>query len=168
MSSIYLRIFEAIPHIIGGVLVFSFFVLIAKVGKGVSIRMCKRVELDEALTSFISKTLYYSMILIGTITALGTFGVDVTALVAGLGLSGFAIGFALKDAISNLLSGILILVYRPFSIGSYISVGAFEGEVVEINMRYTILSNKDKKVMIPNSNLFTMPVTLKTGRKTGS
>ena len=55
---------------------------------------------------------YHSFL--GVITALGTIGVDVTGLVAGFGLTGFAVGFAMKDALANLLAGVMILLYRPF------------------------------------------------------
>lgn len=58
--------------------------------------------------------------LLGLVTALGTAGVNVSALVTSLGLVGFALGFALKDALSNIISGILLLLYRPFSVGDVI------------------------------------------------
>lgn len=102
------------------------------------------------------------ILILGTITALGTLGVNVSALVAGLGLSGFALGFALKDALSNLLSGALILIYQPFSTGDRISAGASEGEIIEINLRYTVLQGKDRKYLIPNSSLFTTQVAILT------
>ncbi len=96
-----------------------------------------------------------ALILLGAITALGTVGINVTALVAGLGLIGFALGFALKDAVSNLLSGALILLYQPFCVGDHIAVLGCEGQVVEINLRYTVLQGKEKKYLIPNATLYT-------------
>lgn len=96
----------------------------------------------------------------GIMTALGTLGVDVSALVAGLGLTGFALGFALKDVISNALSGILILVYQPFRKGSVINVTGSEGMVVEINLRYTVLQGDDKLSFVPNATLFTNTVVV--------
>ena len=63
------------------------------------------------------ETLFYVVIAIGLVTGFGTMGIDVSALIAGLGLSGFALGFALRDAVSNLIAGVLILLYRPFSYG---------------------------------------------------
>jgi small-conductance mechanosensitive channel len=94
------------------------------------------------------------------VTALGTIGVNVGALVAGLGLSGFALSFALKDALANMLAGISILLYRPFHIGDYISVTGLEGQVVSIELRYTTLKTKKNKVLVPNSNLFTNPISV--------
>jgi hypothetical protein len=90
----------------------------------------------------------------GTITALGTIGIDIWAMVAGLGLVGFALGFALKDLLSNFLAGFLILLYNPFVRGDVIAVSGNEGQVVEINMRYTVLQNNEKRILIPNSTLF--------------
>jgi small-conductance mechanosensitive channel len=85
---------------------------------------------------------------------------DVSALVAGLGLTGFALGFACRDILSNLLAGTLILIYRPFQRNDRIAVLGFEGIVIEIGLRYTALQAEDKKILIPNSNLFTNPVTV--------
>lgn len=96
-----------------------------------------------------------ALILLGAITALGTVGINVTALVAGLGLIGFALGFALKDAVSNVLSGALILLYQPFCVGDHITVSGCEGEVVDINLRYTVLQGNEKKYLIPNASLYT-------------
>ena len=65
-----------------------------------------------------------TLIVIGFISALGTLGIDVTAMVAGLGLTGFALGFALKDVLSNAVAGVLILFYRPFALGDRIVVSS--------------------------------------------
>jgi small conductance mechanosensitive channel len=97
---------------------------------------------------------------LGSVTALGTVGINVSALVAGLGLTGFALGFGLKDILSNLVSGILILLYRPFSIHDRISVGGMEGIVTDIDLRYTRLEKEGKAFLIPNSMLITNTIGL--------
>ncbi|MBI3852304.1 MAG: mechanosensitive ion channel [Verrucomicrobia bacterium] len=101
-----------------------------------------------------------SLLVFGAVTALGTLGVNVSALVAGLGLTGFALGFAFRDALSNLLAGILILFYRPFRRGDFIAVAGFEGTVVCIDLRYTTLEGQGKIFLIPNSTLFTNCIAL--------
>ena len=100
---------------------------------------------------------------IGLVTALGTLGIDVSAIVASLGLTGFAVGFALKDSISNLLSGVLILIHRPFDVGDTIKVKSFEGLVSTIDLRYTRLERDGEKILVPNSLLFTNPISILTG-----
>jgi len=99
-----------------------------------------------------------SLVVFGTITALGTLGIDVSALVAGLGLTGFALGFAFRDVLSNVLAGVLILLYRPFHRGDKIRVTGFEGSVTNIDLRYTTIAAADRIILIPNSNLFTNPI----------
>jgi small-conductance mechanosensitive channel len=87
-------------------------------------------------------------------------GVNVSALVASLGLTGFALGFAFKDAVSNLLAGALILFYRPFCRGSRVAVTGIEGVVTAIDLRYTTLEDGNKKFLIPNANLLSNAITL--------
>ena len=96
-----------------------------------------------------------TLMAIGVVTALGTMGADIGGLVASLGLVGFAVGFALKDAISNTLAGILLLAYRPFRRGDVISVAGNEGTVVNIDLRYTVLDTDAQRILVPNSQLFT-------------
>jgi small conductance mechanosensitive channel len=111
-----------------------------------------------------SRTAKLTLICVGVVTALGTLGIDVTALVTGLGLTGFAVGIALKDIISNLLAGILILIYKPFQRNDRIMVlftpTNLEGHVSHVDLRYTTLELPDRRILIPNSNLFTNPITV--------
>lgn len=104
-----------------------------------------------------------AVLLFGLVTALGTVGVNVSALVAGLGLTGFALGFAMKDILSNLMSGVLILLYRPFSINDHITVTGLDGVVTEIDLRYTKLEKDDQAFLIPNSLLITNTIGITSG-----
>lgn len=101
-----------------------------------------------------------TLVLLGAVTALGTLGINVSAMVASLGLTGFALGFALRDALANLLAGLLILFYRPFVPGQRIAVAGFEGVVDEINLRYITLRAEDRTVLIPSSTVLTNPVSV--------
>lgn len=114
----------------------------------------------EELLQLGAKVARIGIQIFGGVTALGTLGVDVSALVAGLGLTGFALGFALKDALSNILAGAMILFYRPFQRGSRITVSGFEGVVTQIDLRYTRLQGKGHDYLLPNSTLLTNAITL--------
>jgi len=144
----------------GGILILIAFYILSKILNRVIAKAAKRLELDNHLALLFAQTSRITLMVLGIVTALGTLGVNVSALVAGLGLTGFALGFALKDTISNLLSGILILLYRPFKIGDTIKISGFEGEVVCIDLRYTELNSERNKILIPNSKLFTDPITV--------
>ena len=137
----------------------AFFIL-AKIVKRIIFNAAERLKLDSNLTSLLARTSNITLMIFGFITALGTLGINVSALVAGLGLTGFALGYAMKDTISNLLSGVLILLYRPFETGDRIKVSGYEGIVISIDLRYTELDSEGNKVLIPNSKLFTDPITV--------
>jgi small-conductance mechanosensitive channel len=88
--------------------------------------------------------------------ALDAFGFDPQAVATGLGLTSLALGFALKDILSNFISGLLILVLRPFELGDQIIVGETEGNVERIELRATQLRTYDGRVvLVPNAEVFT-------------
>ncbi len=149
-----------VPRLIGVVVIFVVFFILAKIMKRIITSAAKRMKFDGNLTSLLARTSSITLMIFGFVTALGTLGVDVSALVAGLGLTGFALGFALKDTISTLLSGVLILLYRPFGKGNRIKILGYEGIVISIDLRYTELDSGGNKVLIPNSKLFTDPITV--------
>ncbi len=148
------------PRLIGAAVIIVVFFILAKIAKRIITSAAERSKFSGNLTLLLSRTSSITLIIFGFITALGTLGINVSALVAGLGLTGFALGFALKDTISNLLSGVLILLYRPFEKGNRIKVAGYEGTVVSIDLRYTELDSEGNKVLIPNSKLFTDPITV--------
>lgn len=149
-----------LPKITGLIIVLAVFIVLSSISKKIIIKISDRLELDPSLSHLFARSSRVALIIIGLITALGTIGIDVSALVAGLGLTGFALGFALKDTISNILSGILILLYRPFKVGDTVKISSHQGEVLSIDLRYTKLAAEGANVLIPNAKLFTDPVTV--------
>jgi small conductance mechanosensitive channel len=155
-SDLQTKAAAAVPGLITALVVFAIFYLIAHIGQRVIALTAPRVKADTGAVLLLSRVYYYGIIIFGLITALGTAGMNVSALVAGLGLTGFALGFALKDVLSNLISGIMLLVYRPFNIGDQIKMGEHEGTIQTIRMRDTVLRAFDGRyVIIPNTKLIT-------------
>ena len=103
-----------LPRVGVSLLVFFAFWM---AGRGVD-RIDRRLGLsrriDPDVTGLLAASAKVAMVILGTITAVGTLGVEVTAMVAGLGLTGLALGLAMKEIVSNALAGVLILIYRPF------------------------------------------------------
>jgi len=149
-----------LPQLVSVVGILIFFYILSRFARHSIRNISKRLKLDTHLSSFLARVSSVILLILGVTTALGTLGVNISALVAGLGLTGFALGFALKDTISNMLSGVLILLYRPFLIGNIIKVAGYQGEVVSIDLRYTELDYEGDKILIPNSKLFTDPITI--------
>ena len=148
------------PRIGGAIVIFLIFLVLAKLIKRIIIKITEKIDLDNNLLLLLARASSITLIIFGLITGLGTLGIDISAIVAGLGLTGFALGFALRDIISNLLSGVLILLYRPFKVGNQIAISGYEGIIIAIDLRYTELDADGKKILIPNSKLFTDPITV--------
>jgi len=145
-----------LPQIALGLFVFVVFLLASIVLHRVLVRLGSSTDFGTRyVVKLGARTVEIALIVLGVLTGLGTMGVNVSALVAGLGLTGFALGFALRDVLSNLLSGLLILFYRPFRHYDYVSVAGFEGVVSDIDLRYTTLQKDGREILIPNSLLFT-------------
>ena len=151
-------IMNNIPQLISAGSLFAGFYMAGIIAKKVISSCSLTKHLNPAIVKLLGRTAKNLLMLIGLITALGTLGVDVSAMVAGLGLTGFALGFALKDILSNLISGILILLYEPFKLNDLIMVDKYEGKVMDINLRYTTISQDGNDVLVPNSFLFSKPI----------
>lgn len=137
---------------------FVTFWVLGRASRRVINHLARFRSQETDLIFFMGRAAHITLLVFGTVTALGTLGIDVTALVAGLGLTGFALGFALKDILSNALSGILIIIYKPFKLGNLITVTDLEGKIMEINLRYTVLEAEGQTIFVPNANLLTNPV----------
>ncbi|MBT3891216.1 MAG: mechanosensitive ion channel [Planctomycetaceae bacterium] len=136
-------------------LIMLAFYVVARILQSASMRVGASRHINQDLAEFMGRVVKVGVLMMGLVTALSNLGVDVSALVTGLGLTGFALGFALKDVISNVLAGVLILIYKPFVKSDYIKVKGHEGLVVSTDLRYTVLRDEaGAKLYIPNAMLF--------------
>ncbi len=94
------------------------------------------------------------------VVVLGRLGVNVGPIIAGLGVTGFILGFAFQESLGNLASGLMIAINEPFKIGDYVIVAGLEGTVQKVDMMATVLATADnKKVVIPNKSAWGSPIT---------
>jgi len=114
---------------------------------------------EKTLISAIQSALRFIIIFVGSIFIADSFGLDLTSLIAGLGISGIALALAAKDTISNFFGAVTVLLDRPFKVGDWIVVGSSEGEVIEITLRTTLIrTSLDTVISMPNANLVNKPV----------
>jgi len=117
-------------------------------------------KLDVSVHGFILTLSGFFLKLIVLITAMTIIDVPTTTFIAMLSAAGLAIGLALKDSLSNFAAGMLLLIFRPFSVGDYIQTSEVSGTVLSIQMLYTSMNTIDnKRVMVPNGQLFTSHIT---------
>ena len=94
------------------------------------------------------------------VVVVGKLGVDIGPIIAGLGVTGFILGFAFQESLGNLASGLMIALNEPFKIGDYVIVGGLEGTVIKMDMMAATLATADnKKVVIPNKSAWGSPIT---------
>ena len=94
------------------------------------------------------------------VVVLGKLGVDIAPIVAGLGVTGFILGFAFQESLGNLASGLMIAINEPFKLGDYVIIAGFEGTVIKVDMMATVLATADnKKIVIPNKSAWGSPIT---------
>lgn len=145
---------DAAIRILGALLIIAIGF---RIGKSISKRLAKVTKtrnLDESTFSFVKSFINIAIKAIVLFTAAAVLGVPLTAIVTLLGSAGLAIGLALQGSLSNLAGGIMLLIFRPFSLGDYISNHDDEGTVISIGIFYTTLRTPDNRtVVIPNGSL---------------
>lgn len=152
-----------LSSVLGAILVMVLTWLLAMaVARGAYI-WAEKTEGDRATEILISRLSYGAVWFIGSIVALGVLGLNFTALLGTLGLTSVAIGFGLKDILSNYLSGVILLASRPFRIGDEVVINQYEGRVVQVQLRVTTVQTYDgRQVYIPNQEVFQSSITNNT------
>jgi small conductance mechanosensitive channel len=145
-----------IPRLVSTLLVLLITLGVARYTRTTARRALAHSHIDQNSQQLIRTLLYLAVWVIGWLLALGTLGVNPATLVAGLGVTTIALGFALKDLLSNFVAGFLILTTRPFRLGDQIVVNEYEGTVERIDLRATILRALDNRlIVIPNADVYT-------------
>ena len=94
-----------------------------------------------------------------SVLILGKLGVNVGPLIAGLGVTGFVLGFAFQESLGSLASGLMIAINEPFKVGDYVAVGGFEGTVLQLDMMAVTLATPDnRRITIPNKSAWGSPI----------
>lgn len=167
VDTAFARLLEAaisiVPRALAALLVIGVFWALAAGVRAVVRMISRRVIHDRTVENLIKQVSYYTVWLLGLIVAATAFGLEPGALATGLGLTSLALGFALKDILSNFVSGLLILTLRPFQLGDQIVIGETEGTVERIELRATQIRTYDgRRVLVPNADTFTSRVTNNT------
>ncbi|MBU0762913.1 MAG: mechanosensitive ion channel family protein [Candidatus Altiarchaeota archaeon] len=119
-----------------------------------SIAKKSNTKLDDQLLPVLRKGLKLTVILIGALVIFSNFGVDITALIAGLGIGGLALALAAKDTVENLFGAFAIFFDKPFSVGDRVVVDGVTGDVMEVGLRSTrIRTLNNTQLYIPNSKV---------------
>ncbi|MBW1768596.1 MAG: mechanosensitive ion channel family protein [Deltaproteobacteria bacterium] len=141
------------------ILIVGKFV-IKGVRKSLSMSLKKSGRVSEILESFILNVTSKVLWIIVFMLVIQKLGVEIGPLVAGLGVTGFIVGFACQESLANLAAGVMIALNQPFEVGHYVELSGATGAVFEMNMMATTLHTPDnKKVVVPNSSVWGSTIT---------
>ncbi len=113
-----------------------------------------KAGVDQTLRRFLSKLIYYVLLVGVIIAAAGQLGIQTTSFIAIVGAAGLAIGLALKDSLSNFASGVMLILFRPFQVGDTVNIDGVTGKVQQIDIFSTVvLTSDNQRVIIPNSGI---------------
>jgi small conductance mechanosensitive channel len=154
------RMVEFIPNLVVAIIIFLAALWLSRLGYNLVQRALKRRGANAEVTLLLSRLSQWAILIFGLLWALAQVKFDITGFVAGLGIIGFTVGFALKDIAENFVAGILLLIQQPFSIGDEVEVKGYTGTVINIEIRSTTVRTKDGLlVIIPNADVYDNPIT---------
>ena len=121
-------------------------------------RVLQRQNAEAGVIHLLTKTLKWTIIVLGFITASQKF-FNVTAFLTGLGIVGFTIGFALQNIMQNFVSGVILLVQQPFKVGHVVGIAGHDGTVLKIGLRTTEMKTLDGRIVfLPNADVLSQPI----------
>jgi small conductance mechanosensitive channel len=145
-----------------GIAIAIFFIgkIIARMISNLIEKAMSRAGSDQMLVDFIGNISYALLIVAVVLAAIDSLGVNVTSLMAIVAAAGLAIGLALKDSLSNFAAGVMIIIFRPFKTGDYITAGGVSGVVDEIDLFATMMHTGDnQRIIVPNSAIMGGTIT---------
>lgn len=156
---------ERLPALIAAVIILCLTRYAANLAQRLSTKVGKRTIKSHSLQLLLAKTSFVTAWVVGILTA-SVFAfpsLRLGDLIAALGLSSVAIGFAFQDIFKNFLAGVLLLLQEPFRINDQVIIGDYEGTVEQIDIRTTqIRTYQGERVLLPNSTVFTSAVKVRT------
>ncbi len=155
----FLEFMLFLPRLIAAMVLFVITLYLAAWISKIIRRILEKRRTDPGLTLLIYHLSRWGIVIFGTITALDVVNFEVTAFLAGLGILGFTVGFALQDISQNVVAGFLLLIQKPFELGDVIQIDEFIGTVRSVDLRSTEMHTLDgHNVLIPNASVFTKPI----------
>jgi len=147
------KIIATLPNLITAIVIFLVSFYLANLFSKLLRKVLQRRRAAPGVTNLLVQMIRWTVIVMGVITALQRF-FDVTAFLAGLGILGFTIGFALQDVMKKFAAGVIMFLQEPFKVGEAVGVAGFDGTVLNIDLRTTEMKTLDGRlVIIPNADI---------------
>ena len=149
-----------LPGLLIGIIGFGAAFFGSKILAHAAERAVKSQTEDGESVVLVKRIVRWSVLVMGTIFAIGQISPDLTAFLAGLGIAGIAVGYGIQDIARNFVAGLLLLIRQPFERGDAVQISDYTGKVMEINLRDTVIRTWDgKTVILTNSEVFGNAIT---------
>ncbi len=147
-------------NLVAALLIFVIGRWLARIGTRVVGKLLTRAHIDATLHKFLLNIVYAILLILAIVVAIGRLGVDTTSFAAVLGAAGVAVGFALKDSLSNFASGVMLVLFKPFGVGDFVDAGGVKGTVEEVHLFNTLMKTGDNvQHIVPNSMIMGATIT---------
>jgi len=142
------------PNIVGAILIFFVGKWLARRISNLLSRLLEKNHVDLALVSFLTHLTYYAMIVLVIVAAAGRLGINTASFLTVIGAAGLAIGLALKDSLSNFAAGVMLVLFRPFTINDVVSTAGITARVEKITIFNTHFCSPDNQlIIVPNNRI---------------
>ena len=147
-------------NIIGALLIFIAGKWLARRISNLLAKLLEKNNFDLALVSFLTHLTYYALVVLVVVAAAGRLGINTTSFLTVIGAAGLAVGLALKDSLSNFAAGVMIVLFRPFTIGDVVSTAGITAKVEKISIFNTHFCSPDNQlIIVPNNKIIADIIT---------
>ena len=145
-------------NLIGAILIFIVGKWLARRISNLLSRLLKKNNIDLALVSFLTNMTYYALIVLVVVAAAGRIGINTASFLTVIGAAG--VGLALKDSLSNFAAGVMLVLFRPFTIGDVVSTAGITAKVEKITIFNTLFCSPDNQlIIVPNNKIISDIIT---------
>lgn len=147
-------------NIIGAILIFIVGKWLSRRIANLLSKLLQKNNVDQTLVNFLSNLTYYSLIVLVVVAAAGRLGINTTSFLTIIGAAGLAVGLALKDSLANFAAGVMLVLFRPFTIGDVVSTAGITAKVESINIFNTHFCSPDNQlIIVPNGKIINDIIT---------
>jgi small conductance mechanosensitive channel len=151
---------KGVTNLVFALIIFLIGRWIANMTQRAMSALLRKRAVDEVLVNFLSNIVYVLILVAAVVAAIDRLGIPATSFMAIIGAAGLAIGLALKDSLANFASGVMLVLFRPFTKGDWVDAGGVSGTVQEVRLVSTTLTTGDNKlIIVPNALMYKSTIT---------
>jgi len=154
-------------NIIGAILIFIVGKWLSRRIANLLAKLLEKNNVDLTLVNFLTNLTYYTLIVLVVVAAAGRLGINTASFLTIIGAAGLAVGLALKDSLSNFAAGVMLVLFRPFTIGDVVSTAGITAKVEKITIFNTLFCSPDNQlIIVPNNKIISDIITNITAKET--